>query len=98
MPSRKTILILHLAGQIPLAGVLWQALHYLVGLRDLGHDVYYAEESGAPPYDPRVRSNVADPTYMSPVCSRRSPVLASPITGGIGTRARTGTMASPAIN
>ncbi len=63
MPSRKTILILHLAGQIPLAGVLWQALHYLVGLRDLGHDVYYAEESGAPPYDPRVRSNVADPTY-----------------------------------
>ena len=63
MPSRKTILVQHLAGQYPLAGVLWQALHYLVGLRDLGHDVYYAEESGAPPYDPRVRSIVADPTY-----------------------------------
>ena len=63
MPSRKKILVLHLAGQYPLAGVLWQALHYLVGLRELGHDVYYAEESGAPPYDPRVKSIVADPTY-----------------------------------
>jgi len=29
VPSRKKILVLHLAGQYPLAGVLWQALHYL---------------------------------------------------------------------
>jgi hypothetical protein len=63
VPARKKILVLHLAGQYPLAGVLWQALHYLVGLRELGHDVYYAEESGAPPYDPRVKSIVVDPTY-----------------------------------
>ncbi len=63
MPSRKTILVLHLAGQYPLAGVVWQALHYLVGLRQLGHDVYYVEDSGAPPYDPRVKSIVEDPTY-----------------------------------
>jgi hypothetical protein len=61
--SRKTILVLHLAGQYPLAGVVWQALQYLVGLRQLGHDVYYVEDSGAPPYDPRVKSVVADPTY-----------------------------------
>lgn len=63
MPSRKTILVLHLAGQYPLAGVMWQALHYLIGLRQLGHDVYYVEDSGAPPYDPRVKSIVMDPTY-----------------------------------
>ncbi|HXG19237.1 MAG TPA: hypothetical protein VNN62_09220 [Methylomirabilota bacterium] len=63
MPSRKTILVLHLAGQYPLAGVVWQALHYLVGLRQLGHDVYYVEDSGAPPYDPRVKSIVEHPTY-----------------------------------
>jgi hypothetical protein len=63
VPPGKRILVLHLAGQYPLAGILWQALHYLVGLRELGHDVYYAEESGAPPYDPRVTSIVADPTY-----------------------------------
>ena len=63
MPSPKTILVLHLAGQYPLAGVVWQALHYLVGLRELGHEVYYIEDSGAPPYDPLVKSIVADPTY-----------------------------------
>jgi len=61
--SRKTILVLHLAGQYPLAGVVWQALQYLIGLRQLGHDVYYVEDTGAPPYDPRVKSIVADPTY-----------------------------------
>jgi hypothetical protein len=61
--SRKTILVLHLAGQYPLAGVVWQALQYLIGLGQLGYDVYYVEDSGAPPYDPRVKSKVADPTY-----------------------------------
>lgn len=63
MPSRKTILVLHLAGQYPMAGVIWQALQYLIGFRQLGHDVYYVEDSGAPPYDPRVKSIVTDPTY-----------------------------------
>ncbi|MBM4258857.1 MAG: glycosyltransferase family 1 protein [Deltaproteobacteria bacterium] len=63
MPSRKTIVVLHLAGQYPMAGVVWQALQYLVGLRQLGHDVFYVEDSGAPPYDPRVKSVVSDATY-----------------------------------
>jgi hypothetical protein len=71
VPSRKTILVLHLAGQYPLAGVVWQALQYLVGLRQLGHDVYYVEDSGAPPYDPRVKSIVTDPTY-NVTCLKRT--------------------------
>lgn len=62
MPSRKTIVVLHLAGQYPLAGVVWQAIHYLVGLRQLGHEVYYVEDTGAPPYDPQLKSIVADPS------------------------------------
>src|ERR1044071_3150955 len=60
MRSRKKILVLHLAARIPLGGVAWQALHYLLGLKHLGYDVYYIEDSGAPPYDPRVRSIVED--------------------------------------
>jgi hypothetical protein len=56
---RKTILVLHVAGQIPLAGVAWQALHHVLGLRRLGHDVWYIEDSGARPYDPR-RQTLAD--------------------------------------
>jgi hypothetical protein len=30
----------------PLAGVTYQFLHYLIGLRRLGYDVYYVEDSG----------------------------------------------------
>lgn len=61
--SRKTILVLHLTGQYPLAGVAWQAAHYVVGLTRLGYDVYYVEDSGTPPYDPRTESVVGDCSY-----------------------------------
>lgn len=61
--SRKTVLVLHLAGQIPLAGIAWQALHYVLGLRRLGFDVWYIEDSGANPYDPRQQSIVEDCSY-----------------------------------
>jgi hypothetical protein len=44
-----------------MGGVGWQALHYVVGLARLGHDVYYVEDSGAPPYDPRLRTVTGDP-------------------------------------
>jgi hypothetical protein len=50
--SKPRIVVLGIAAQYPLAGVTWQAIHYLVGLRALGCDVYYVEDSGAPPYDP----------------------------------------------
>jgi len=63
VPSRSRILVLHLAGQYPLGGIGWQAIHYVVGLARLGHDVYYVEDSGAPPYDPRLRSVVEDCGY-----------------------------------
>src|SRR4051794_28498940 len=60
------VVVLGIAGQYPLAGVIWQALQYLVGLRRLGCDVFYVEDSGAPPYDPArnmigtdARANVA---------------------------------------
>lgn len=36
----------------PIAGVVWQHLHYLVGLQRLGHEVYYIEDSARLPYDP----------------------------------------------
>ena len=60
---RKTILVLHLAGRIPLAGVGWQTAHHVLGLRKLGYQVYYIEDSGAPPYDPRLRTVVEDCSY-----------------------------------
>ena len=63
MPARKRLVVLHLAGRYPLGGIGWQAIHYLLGLARLGHDVYYVEDSGAPPYDPRVKSVVEDSSY-----------------------------------
>ena len=56
-------MVLHLAGRYPLGGIGWQAIHYVLGLTRLGHDVYYVEDSGAHPYDPRVKSVVGNASY-----------------------------------
>jgi hypothetical protein len=42
------------------AGVVWQVLHYLEGLRRLGHDVFYIEDTGAWPYDPELETITDD--------------------------------------
>jgi hypothetical protein len=39
-------------GSCPIAGVIWQHIHYIVGLQRLGHDVYYIEDSARLPYNP----------------------------------------------
>jgi len=51
MSTRATVVVLGILGRTPFAGVAWQVLHYLEGLRRLGHDVYYVEDTGAWPYD-----------------------------------------------
>src|SRR5436309_14253137 len=43
-----------------MAGVSWQAIHYLRGFHQLGWDVWYVEDSGAPPYDPRLGTTTED--------------------------------------
>ncbi len=56
MSKRGKILVLHFVGQMPLAGIAWQAMHYLLGLEQLGWEVWYIEDGGANPYDPRINS------------------------------------------
>ena len=60
---REPLLVLGLVGQYPVAGVAWQAIHYLVGLERLGYEVYYVEDSGAAPYDPRSGGRTDDCGY-----------------------------------
>ena len=60
MASRGRIVVLHFVGQMPLAGIAWQAIHYLVGLERLGFETWYVEDHGANPYDPRANSVVMD--------------------------------------
>jgi len=61
--KRGKIVLLHFVGQMPLAGIAWQAVNYLVGLEKLGYETWYVEDHGANPYDPRISSVVMDCEY-----------------------------------
>jgi hypothetical protein len=61
--SRGKIIVLHFVGQMPLAGIAWQAMHYVLGLERLGYEAWYIEDGGANPYDPRVNSVVMGCEY-----------------------------------
>ncbi|MBA2585638.1 MAG: hypothetical protein H0U99_04050 [Chthoniobacterales bacterium] len=50
--KRKRIIVMGFMGSCPIAGVIWQHIHYIVGLQRLGHDVYYIEDSARLPYNP----------------------------------------------
>jgi hypothetical protein len=46
---RKKIVVLGMMTKMPVAGVVWQTAHYLVGLQRLGFDVYYVEDHARTP-------------------------------------------------
>jgi hypothetical protein len=50
--KRKRIVVMGFMGSMPIAGVIWQHIHYLVGLQRLGHEVFYIEDSARLPYNP----------------------------------------------
>ena len=45
----KKIVILGMMSRHPEPGVVWQTLHYVIGLQRLGYDVYYVEAHGVTP-------------------------------------------------
>jgi hypothetical protein len=61
--ARPRLIVLGILGEIPLAGVVWQVLHYIEGFRRLGFDVYYVEDTGNWPYDPDQNSVTGDCVY-----------------------------------
>src|SRR6266446_5425913 len=61
--KRGKIVVLHFAGQMPLAGIAWQAIHYLLGIEQLGYEAWYVEDGGANPYDPWANSVVMECDY-----------------------------------
>src|SRR5690242_12035516 len=54
LSSKGKIILFGILFWYPLAGVTYQFLHYLIGLRRLGYDVYYVEDSGRWIYDPQI--------------------------------------------
>ena len=47
----------------PFGGVTWCSLMYLLGLRALGHEVFYIEDTGECVYDPVQNTRAVDPSY-----------------------------------
>lgn len=62
-PARSgTVVVWGLLAREPYGGMTWQVLHYLVGLRRLGFDVWYVEDSDSLPSHPRTRERTLDPS------------------------------------
>src|SRR5262245_50091709 len=59
-PPRGKIIVFGILFWFPLAGVTYQFLHYLIGLRRLGYDPYYIEDSARWIYDPQINDISAD--------------------------------------
>lgn len=68
--SRKRIVVLGFMGGCPVAGVVWQHLHYIAGLQQLGHEVYYVEDGSRYPYDPEAFTITEDFSYAARMLDR----------------------------
>ena len=61
--KKKRIVVMGFMAGCPIAGVIWQHVHYIVGLQRLGHEVYYIEDSARLPYDPQKFEITNDYSY-----------------------------------
>src|SRR4051794_4175858 len=61
--DKLRIIVGGLVGQYPMGGVAWDYFHYVLGLAELGHDVYYHEDTWVWPHDPTKGYAVDDPSY-----------------------------------
>jgi hypothetical protein len=57
------ILLAGIIARYPFGGVTWCSLMYLTGLRALGHEVFYLEDTGECVYDPVANTRATDPAY-----------------------------------
>ena len=57
------ILFAGIIGRYPFGGISWCSLMYLLGLRALGHEVFYIEDTGECVYDPVQNARTTDPGY-----------------------------------
>jgi hypothetical protein len=57
------ILVAGIIARYPFGGVTWCSLMYLLGLRNLGHEVFYIEDTGECIYDPEQNAISEDPAY-----------------------------------
>ena len=70
--KKKRIIVLGFMGGCPVAGVIWQHLHYIVGLQRLGYEVWYVEDGSRYPYDPEAFTITEDFSYAARMLERLS--------------------------
>ncbi|NNM86529.1 MAG: hypothetical protein HKL96_12335 [Phycisphaerales bacterium] len=70
--SKPRIIVSGILFWYPLAGVTWQFLHFMLGLRRLGYDPVYIEDSSRWVYNPMLGDSTPDAEYN---VSRVAPVL-----------------------
>jgi hypothetical protein len=71
LSTKARVVVLGIMASSPFAGVAWQALHYLEGLRRLGYDVFYVEDTGDWPYDADRETVTDDVTFTVGYLSRQ---------------------------
>ena len=60
---RLRIVVLGMMGRLPFGGHSWVFVNWLRGFQRLGHDVWYAEDDSAWPYDPEQNTVTDDCSY-----------------------------------
>src|SRR5881398_3128213 len=68
--KKRRIVVMGFMGSCPIAGVIWQHVHYVVGLQRLGYDVYYIEDSARLPYNPETFEVNNEFDYAAKVLNR----------------------------
>src|SRR4030095_7899590 len=66
----KRIVVMGFMGSCPIAGVIWQHIHYVVGLQRLGHEVYFIEDLTRLPYNPETCEVHDEFDYAAKVLAR----------------------------
>src|SRR5438552_1510938 len=79
MSSSLRIAVTGLAATYPFGGVFWDYLQYPLGLRRLGHDVLYIEDTGKWSYDPEggtfVESGAQNAAFLAKQIAQLEPEL-----------------------
>ena len=94
--SAMKILFAGIIARYPFGGVTWCSLMYLLGLRALGHEVFYIEDTGECVYDPVQNTRAIDPSLRHVATSTpRSSRSASAIAGRSSTTTAAITAGAP---
>src|SRR5438128_11265100 len=68
--KRKRIVVMGFMGSMPIAGVIWQHIHYIVGLQRVDHAVYDVEDAARIPYNPETFEVTTEFDYTAGLLSR----------------------------